>query len=83
VGVVVIGSLLGQGRIPVHLLKGRHSTNELKAIIHNAEEGGYWAEVPALPGCVSEEIPGTKPFSISKKRPKAGSLSPAAREVPE
>ncbi len=26
----------------------------IKAIIHEAEEGGYWAEVPALPGCVSE-----------------------------
>ena len=26
----------------------------IKAIIHDAEEGGYWAEVPALPGCVSE-----------------------------
>ena len=25
-----------------------------KAIIHDAEEGGYWAEVPALPGCVTE-----------------------------
>lgn len=24
------------------------------AIIHPAEEGGYWAEVPALPGCVSQ-----------------------------
>ena len=23
-------------------------------IIHDAEEGGYWAEVPSLPGCVSE-----------------------------
>jgi len=31
----------------------------LKAIIHEAEEGGYWAEVPALPGCVTqgESIP--------------------------
>jgi len=27
---------------------------KLKVIIHKAEEGGYWAEVPALPGCVSE-----------------------------
>lgn len=27
---------------------------ELKAIIHKAEEGGYWAEVPALPGCYSQ-----------------------------
>ncbi len=27
---------------------------KLKALIHSAEEGGFWAEVPALPGCVSE-----------------------------
>jgi predicted RNase H-like HicB family nuclease len=26
----------------------------LKAIIHKAEEGGYWAEVPALPGCATQ-----------------------------
>jgi predicted RNase H-like HicB family nuclease len=26
----------------------------LKVLIHNAEEGGFWAEVPALPGCVSQ-----------------------------
>lgn len=26
----------------------------IRAIIHPAEEGGYWAEVPALPGCVTE-----------------------------
>lgn len=25
-----------------------------KAIIHDAEEGGYWAEVPALPGCFTQ-----------------------------
>lgn len=25
-----------------------------RAIIHDAEEGGYWAEVPALPGCMTE-----------------------------
>lgn len=27
---------------------------KLKVLIHPAEEGGYWAEAPALPGCVSE-----------------------------
>ena len=27
---------------------------KIKAIIHDAEEGGFWAEVPALPGCVSQ-----------------------------
>jgi predicted RNase H-like HicB family nuclease len=26
----------------------------LKAIIHKAEEGGFWAEVPSLPGCVTQ-----------------------------
>jgi predicted RNase H-like HicB family nuclease len=26
----------------------------LKVVIHEAEEGGFWAEVPALRGCVSE-----------------------------
>ena len=26
----------------------------IKAVIHLAEEGGYWAEVPALPGCITE-----------------------------
>jgi len=25
-----------------------------KVIIHEAEEGGYWAEVPSLPGCFSQ-----------------------------
>lgn len=27
---------------------------KLKVIIHEAEEGGFWAEVPALPGCITE-----------------------------
>jgi predicted RNase H-like HicB family nuclease len=26
----------------------------IKAVVHKAEEGGYWAEVPALPGCVTQ-----------------------------
>ncbi len=26
----------------------------LKVVIHPADEGGFWAEAPALPGCVSE-----------------------------
>jgi len=25
-----------------------------KVIVHEAEEGGYWAQVPSLPGCVSQ-----------------------------
>ena len=27
---------------------------KLKVVVHPADEGGFWAEVPALPGCVSE-----------------------------
>ncbi len=27
---------------------------KLRVIVHPAEEGGFWAEVPALPGCVSQ-----------------------------
>jgi len=27
---------------------------KLKVIVHEAEEGGYWAEVPSLPGCVTQ-----------------------------
>jgi predicted RNase H-like HicB family nuclease len=27
---------------------------KLKVIIHNAEEGGYWAEVPAILGCATQ-----------------------------
>ncbi len=26
----------------------------LKVVIHDAEEGGYWAEVPAIPGCATQ-----------------------------
>jgi predicted RNase H-like HicB family nuclease len=27
---------------------------KIKAIVHEAEEGGYWAEVPAIPGCATQ-----------------------------
>ncbi len=27
---------------------------KLKVILHEAEEGGYWAEVPAIPGCATQ-----------------------------
>jgi len=26
----------------------------LKVIVHEAEEGGYWAEVPAIAGCATQ-----------------------------
>ncbi len=24
------------------------------AVVHKAEEGGYWAEVPSIPGCATQ-----------------------------
>jgi predicted RNase H-like HicB family nuclease len=27
---------------------------KIKAVVHEAEEGGLWAEVPAIPGCASQ-----------------------------
>jgi len=27
---------------------------KLKVVIHEAEEGGFWAEVPAIPGCATQ-----------------------------
>jgi predicted RNase H-like HicB family nuclease len=27
---------------------------KLQVVIHPAEEGGFWAEIPAFAGCVSE-----------------------------
>jgi predicted RNase H-like HicB family nuclease len=27
---------------------------QLKVVVHKADEGGFWAEVPAIPGCASQ-----------------------------
>ena len=27
---------------------------KIKVIVHEAEEGGFWAEVPAIPGCMTQ-----------------------------
>jgi predicted RNase H-like HicB family nuclease len=27
---------------------------KVKVVVHEAEEGGYWAEVPAIPGCATQ-----------------------------
>ena len=27
---------------------------KLKIVVHEAEEGGYWAEVPSIPGCATQ-----------------------------
>ncbi len=27
---------------------------KIKVVVHAAEEGGFWAEVPAIPGCATQ-----------------------------
>ncbi|HVA17726.1 MAG TPA: type II toxin-antitoxin system HicB family antitoxin [Candidatus Dormibacteraeota bacterium] len=27
---------------------------KIKVVVHEADEGGYWAEVPAIPGCATQ-----------------------------
>ncbi len=27
---------------------------KIKVIVYDAEEGGFWAEVPAIPGCATQ-----------------------------
>jgi len=27
---------------------------KVKVVVHKAQEGGYWAEVPAIPGCATQ-----------------------------
>ena len=42
----VLGALPHNSRI-IHPMK-------IKVVVHNADEGGYWAEVPAIPGCATQ-----------------------------
>ena len=30
------------------------NNQDWRIVIHEAEEGGYWGEVPAMPGCASQ-----------------------------
>ena len=55
---------------------------QIQAIIHKAEEGGYWAEVPALPGCVSQ---GETMEEVTRNIREAiqGCLSVSVDETPE
>jgi predicted RNase H-like HicB family nuclease len=32
----------------------KKSVVKIKIVVHKAEEGGFWAEVPAIPGCATQ-----------------------------
>ena len=44
----------GQSKAAVPVDSIRIGQLAVEAVVHRAEEGGYWAEVPALPGCFTE-----------------------------
>ena len=52
------------------------------AIIHETEEGGYWAEVPAIPGCATQGDTLEELLTNLQEAIK-GCLSADAREVQE
>jgi predicted RNase H-like HicB family nuclease len=33
---------------------GKEFPMKIKVVVHEAEEGGFWAEVPAIPGCATQ-----------------------------
>jgi len=51
---------------------------KLPVVVHPAEEGGFWAEIPALPGCVSEGE--TLPETLANIREVAEGWLEVARE---
>jgi predicted RNase H-like HicB family nuclease len=40
--------------ISYRLILPNQEKMKLKVVIHKAEEGGFWAEVPAIQGCVTQ-----------------------------
>jgi predicted RNase H-like HicB family nuclease len=37
------------------VVSGSKTSNmKIKVVVHEAEEGGFWAEVPAIPGCATQ-----------------------------
>ena len=54
---------------------------KLNVVIHEADEGGYWAEVPSIPGCATQ---GDSIEKLLKNVHEAveGCLSVDVRDVP-
>jgi predicted RNase H-like HicB family nuclease len=44
---------------------------KIKVVVHDAEEGGFWAKVPAIPGCATQGETMEELRAISMKRMRA------------
>ena len=53
---------------------------KIKVVIHEAEEGGYWAEVPAIPGCTTQS--NTKEELSANVREAIGACLSAVLDLP-
>jgi len=42
------------GGILIEITTAGDDVMKIKIMVHEAEEGGYWAEVPAIPGCATQ-----------------------------
>jgi Uncharacterized conserved protein len=40
--------------IKLFFFHGKELNMKIKILVHEAEEGGFWAEVPAIPGCATQ-----------------------------
>ena len=54
---------------------------KLRILVHQAEEGGYWAEVPSIPGCATQGD-SLEELQANVCEAVAGCLSVDAQEVP-
>jgi predicted RNase H-like HicB family nuclease len=43
-----------QARMRIFFWSFRKLDMKIKVVVHDAEEGGFWAEVPAIPGCATQ-----------------------------
>jgi len=38
----------------IFLRSARTANMKIKVVVHEADEGGFWAEVPGIPGCATQ-----------------------------
>ncbi len=55
---------------------------EYSVVVHKAEEGGFWVEVPALPGCYSQGETVEEALANTKEAIEAYILSLKDRGLP-
>ena len=54
---------------------------KLQIFVHQAEEGGYWAEVPSIPGCATQGD-SLEELLENVREAVVGCLSVNVRDVP-